>query len=104
MSERATLALHGAAGDVTLRVTGESSLRYFPRPSRLSIVVADQVIAVIELGRDFTTDVRVPAALITKSGGQIAFLADQMFIPGDREGTADRRHLAVRLYSVTASQ
>jgi hypothetical protein len=61
-------------------------------------------VSVLEPSRDFVADVRVPAALLAKAGGRILLSSDQMFIPGDRESTADRRHLAVRIYSVATSQ
>jgi hypothetical protein len=104
MSERAVLTVRGASRDVTLRIGGESTRRYFSRASRLTVAVAGQSVAVVEPAQDFVADVPVPAALLAKDGGRIVLTSDQMFIPGDREGTADRRHLAVRIYSVTTSQ
>ena len=104
MSERAVLALRGPTRDVTLRMSGESTRPYFPRPSRLTISAAGEAVSVVETSGDFVADVRLPAALLAKAAGQIVLTSDQMFIPGDREGTADRRHLAVRLYSVATSQ
>jgi hypothetical protein len=70
----------------------------------VTVSVDGQTVSVIEASRDFNADVAVPGALLAKAGGRIVLTSDQMFIPGDREGTADRRHLAVRLYSVTTSQ
>jgi hypothetical protein len=102
MSERATLAVHGS-GDLRLTIAGESPLRYFARPSRLTVSVAGETVAVLELSRDFASDVHIPAPLLAKGNGRIVLASDQMFIPGDREGTGDRRHLAVRIYSVTTS-
>jgi hypothetical protein len=104
MSERAVLAVRGPTRDVTLRILGESTRSYFSRPSRLTISAAGETVSVVETSRDFAADVRVPAGLLAKAAGQIVLTSDQMFIPGDREGTADRRHLAVRLYSVATSQ
>jgi hypothetical protein len=101
MSERATLAVMSGGRDVTLRITGESSLRYFSRPSRLSVAVGAETLSVLELASDFTKHVTIPAALLARSNGRVTLGADQMFIPGDRHGSADRRHLAVRIYSVT---
>jgi hypothetical protein len=103
MSERGTLVVVNGDRDVTLRMSGESPLRYFSRPSRLSIEVGGETLAVLELAGDFTGEVRIPAALLAKSNGRVTLSADQMFIPGDRTGSADRRHLAVRIYSVTTA-
>jgi hypothetical protein len=103
MTERAVLAVRGPNRDVTLTVAGESTLRYFPRASRLTISVAEETVAVLDTSGDFVAGVRVPGALLAKAGGHVVLAADQMFTPGDRDRTADRRHLAVRLYSVATS-
>jgi hypothetical protein len=103
MSDRATLAVHGGGGDVTLRIAGESPLRYFPRPSRLWVDAAGQTVASLQPSSDFTIDVRIPAALLVKGEGRVNLTADQAFVPGDRDGTADRRRLALRIYSVTST-
>ena len=103
MSERATMALRGGKGDVTLTITGEATRRYFPRGSRFTVLVAGQSAVTSDIGQDFALEVRIPRELLVRGDGRVTFETDQMFIPGDREGTADRRHLAVRLYSVTAS-
>jgi len=103
MSERATMAVRGGQGDVTLRLRGEATRRYFPRASTFTVSVAGQALTTVEIGRDFDFEVRVPRELLARGEGRVSFEADQLFIPGDREGTADRRHLAVRLYSLTAT-
>ena len=103
MSEQATLAVHGGQDDVMLRIRGEATGRYFPRASRFRVAVAGQALTTVEIGQDFDLAVRVPRELLARGDGHVSFEADQLFIPGDRQGTADRRHLAVRLYSVTAS-
>jgi hypothetical protein len=103
MSERAILVGRGVGRDLRLRIAGESPRRYFGRPSRLTVSVAGEIVAVLEPSRDFVSDVLIPAALLAKGNGRIALTSDQMFIPADRERTADRRHLAVRIYSVTTS-
>jgi Protein O-mannosyl-transferase TMEM260-like len=104
MSERAVVLVRGPTRDLMLKIAGESTRPYFRRASRVTVTVDGQTVSVIEASRDFNADVAVPGALLAKAGGRIVLTSDQMFIPGDREGTADRRHLAVRLYSVTTSQ
>jgi len=103
MSERATVALRGGSGDVTLRVRGEATRHYFSRPSRLTVSVSGQELTTADVGWDFDFEVPVPRDLLAKGDGRVSFASDQVFVPGDREGTADRRHLAIRIYSVAAS-
>ena len=102
MSERATLAVHHGGHDVRLRIDGESSLPYFPRATTLSVTVAGEPLAFLQPARDFAGEVVIPAALLDKGGGQVTLSADQMFRPGDRAGSQDLRHLALRIYSVSA--
>jgi hypothetical protein len=103
MSERATMQTSGATRDLRLSIVGESTLRYYPRPSRLTVRAGGETLGAFDLAADFVYEVTIPAAALAKSQGQVTLEADQMFIPGDRERTGDRRHLSVRLYSVTSS-
>jgi hypothetical protein len=101
MSERAVLWVTPTDRDVTLSVSGESTRRYFPRGSRITVTAGDRQLAVVDAETDFAASVRIPAALLAASGGRVVLASDQMFVPGDRTASPDRRHLAVRLYSVT---
>jgi hypothetical protein len=103
MSERATLAVHHGGRDVLLRIEGESPLRYFSRASTLSVTVAGEPVAQLQPASDFAAEVTIPAALLARAGGTVTLTADQMFRPGDREGSPDLRHLALRIYSVSAA-
>ncbi len=101
MSERAVLRVTPVDRDVTLTIAGESTRRYFPRGSRITVTAADRQLAVLDAETDFAGGVRIPAALLAASGGRVVLASDQMFVPGDRTASPDRRHLAVRIYSVT---
>jgi hypothetical protein len=103
MSEQAALAIHSGGHDVHLRIEGESSRRYFPRTSIVRLMAGQEEIGRLEPTRDFVWDVTVPASALAASGGKVLLTADQMFVPGDRDGSADRRHLAVRIYSIVGS-
>jgi transmembrane protein TMEM260 (protein O-mannosyltransferase) len=103
MSERATLTVHHGGRDVQLRIAGESSLPYFSRASLLTVTVAGEQVAQLQARRDFVGEVTLPAALLDRAAGKAVLSADQMFRPGDREGSQDLRHLALRIYSVAAA-
>jgi len=100
MSESATLRVHPGGHDVVLRIEGESPRRYFPRPSVLRVMAGDREIARLEPSSDFVFESVVPAAALAASGDVVTLTSDQMFVPGDRDRSADRRHLALRLYSI----
>jgi hypothetical protein len=99
MSERATIRVHNAGRPVVLRLTGESPLRYYPSAPTLTVSAGGQRLGEFHPDRDFTYEVPIPAAAIA-GDGRLTLESSAMFIPGNREGTADRRHLAIRMYGV----
>ena len=101
MSERAEIRVFAPPGDAVVRVEGESPRRYYSARTDLSITVGGTRVATVTPASDFSEEVRIPAALLAAADGRVVLECNQMFIPGDREGTADRRHLSLRLYSVS---
>jgi hypothetical protein len=101
MSESAVVQVHNAGRDVTLDVRGESPLRYFDEAPVLRITAGGQAISETRPASDFTVRVTIPAAALAAADGRIVLECNMFFIPGDRTGSADRRHLALRIYSVT---
>jgi hypothetical protein len=99
MSERATLWVRPLGRDVTLTLTGESPLRYFDRPSRVTISVAGREVGRFALSADFTHTAILPAGALEASAGQVIVESDQSFVPAERDGVLDRRRLALRIYS-----
>ena len=45
-------------------------------------------------------EVAVPADVLAAANGRITLTSDRGFVAGEKEGTADRRRLAIRVYSV----
>jgi hypothetical protein len=87
--------------DVTVRVRGESPLRYF---DALPVVVLRA--GARELGRflpggDFDESIHVPAAALTDAGGELTLTTSLSFVPDDRSGNGDRRRLGLRIYELT---
>jgi len=48
---------------------------------------------------DFTEDIVLPADALASADGRVVVESDKWFVPGDRDGSGDRRHLALRIYS-----
>jgi hypothetical protein len=101
MSERAVVRVHTAGRTVVLRVSGESPLRYFDEPPRIQVSAGNRVVAELTPTADFTAEVSIPADVLTAAGGLIVLTSDRSFVAGEKEGTADRRKLAVRVYSLS---
>jgi hypothetical protein len=99
MSERAVFWVRPVGRDVTLSVTGESPLRYFDRPPMVRISLGARELARFNPAADFRVSAALPADLLSAADGRVLIESDRWFSPADR-GEADRRHLALRVYSV----
>jgi hypothetical protein len=99
MTERATLWVRPVGRDVTLTVTGESPLRYFDAAPTVVFTAGGRELARFSPSADFTRDVVLPADALAAAEGRVVIESDKWFVPGERDGTADRRHLALRVYS-----
>jgi hypothetical protein len=100
MSETAVVQLHPAGRGVTLQVRGESPLRYFDSAPLVRISAGQRVISETRPADDFTVQVSIPSDVIAAARGRVVLESSAHFVPADRGGTADRRHLALRIYSV----
>ena len=84
-----------------MQLRGESPLRYFDQPARIRVSVGDRELSEIAPAADFTAEVAIPAEALTAADGRIVLTSDRSFVAGEREGTPDRRKLAVRVYSLS---
>jgi len=100
-SERAALRTTTVDRDLELQVTGESPMKYFAKPSRVAVRVGSQSLFSNGVAADFAWSIRIPASALSQSGGLITIESDQSFRPADRGQNADRRALALRIYSAT---
>jgi hypothetical protein len=101
MSERAVVWVRPIGREVTLRLTGESPLRYFPEAPEVRVTVAGQELTRFQPAADFTQEVRLPAELLASADGRVAIESTRWFSPADRGESADRRHLALRIYQAS---
>jgi hypothetical protein len=99
-SERSDLRLVDGTRDLVLRIAGESPLRYFDRPPNVVIRAADSVLFRAQPASDFDFSVKVPRAALEGANGTITLETDRVFVPAERSGSLDRRHLGLRVYSV----
>ena len=99
-SERSLLRIKGATGAVRISLKGESPLRYFKAPPTVRVTAAGNVIAQFRPDDDFDWTVTVPAGEVARAAGMIAIETDPVYLPGPAEGTADERHLGLRVYGL----
>ena len=41
----------------------------------------------------------LPADALAEADGRVAIISDKFFVPAERDGSPDKRHLALRIYS-----
>jgi hypothetical protein len=99
-SERSVLRIKGAAGAVGLAVRGESPLRYVDASPTVRVTAGERTIASFRPDADFAWRITIPAADLERGGGAIAIETDRVYLPGPAEGTADERHLGLRMYEI----
>ena len=102
-SERSVLRVKGGVGPVAIACSGESPLRYFDAPPDVRIMAGPRVVARFQPDADFEWRVTIPEADLSNAEGAIAIETDRVYMPGAAEGSADARHLGLRLYECRVS-
>lgn len=100
MSDRSVLWVRPVGRDVTLRLSGESPLRYYADAPVLRVTLGDAAVAEFRPSSDFTQEIGLPHAALVAADGRVVITSDKHFVPGARQGSGDMRRLAVRMYSV----
>jgi hypothetical protein len=102
ISEQGRLWIRPVGRDVVLTVTGESPLKYFDTAPSVRVSAAGRSLAQFAPSSDFTERIAIPAKALSGSGGIVTIDTNLWFSPAERSGAADKRHLALRIYSVRA--
>lgn len=84
---------------VTLTISGESPLRYFDAAPTVAVSIRDHIIARFNPSSDFTQSIVLPADALAAADGRVVIMSDKFFVPAQRDGSLDQRHLALRIYS-----
>jgi hypothetical protein len=79
---------------------GDYPAAYFHEPLRLWITAGDRTLAELHPPAEFVFEAEVPADALRDAGGVLVLRASGAFAPGELEGTADRRRLAARIYTL----
>lgn len=102
-SERAALRIVNANAPVEVRVQVESPRRYFDHDSIVRLSAAGRVFAEQVLADDGIIDAVVPPEALRASDGLVFLETSQTFVPAERDGTADRRRLGLRVFGVSVA-
>jgi hypothetical protein len=98
-AEHATLWVRPVGRDVALTLAGESPLRYYDTAPALTVTLAGREVARFSPPADFTQEVVLPADALAAADGRVVITSDKFFVPAARDGSPDKRHLALRIYS-----
>lgn len=101
MSDHATVVVRHAGRDVTLRLTGESPLKYFAQAPTVTIRAGDSVLLRFTPAADFSEEVTVQAARLDHPYARLVIETDRVFVPAEAGTSADRRRLGLRVYELT---
>ena len=101
MSEQSTLWVRPIGRDVTVRLEGESPLRYYDSAPHVQVLAGAREIAAFDPAADFQQEIVVPAGALADAGGRVTFKSSRFFVPGGSGGGGDQRHLAIRVYAVS---
>jgi hypothetical protein len=103
-AERATIRVHAPAdAALTCTIRGESTVRYFDRPSRVALRAGNRLLGEFQAADDYTWTVAVPPGALADAGGVLTLTTDQTFVPDERSGNGDRRRLGLRVYELELS-
>jgi hypothetical protein len=101
MSERSELWVRPVGRPVTLKVSGESPLRYFDAAPHVRVLIGDREVAAFDPATDFDLTIPLPPDILERSNGRVALESSKFFVPGGGGGGGDRRHLGLRIYRVS---
>ena len=100
-SERSALWVRPIGRPVTLRLTGESPLRYYDAPPHVRLLIGDREVAAFDPSSDFEQSATLSPDLLAQADGRVTVETSRFFVPGTPGGAGDQRHLALRIYEVT---
>ena len=98
-AEKSFLWVRPLGRSVTLTLSGESPLKYFDRAPTVAVTVGTREVARFNPSSDFSQDIVLPADALAAADGRVVVASDKFFVPAERDGSADQRHLALRIYS-----
>jgi hypothetical protein len=98
-AEKAILWVRPVGRNVTLTLSGESPLKYYGTAPAVVVSAGDREILRFNPTSDFTQEIVLPGDALAAADGRVVITSDKFFVPAQREGSPDQRHLALRMYS-----
>ena len=99
-SERATLRIIDASTAATITMRVERPRRYFDEDPVVRLSAGDRVLGETRFQTTELWSVTVPLADLQRGGGRVVLETNQTFMPAERGGPPDRRHLGLRVFGI----
>jgi hypothetical protein len=99
-SERSTLRIIDASSAVAITMRVERPRRYFDEDPVVRLSAGDRVLGETRFQSSELWSVTVPLADLQASRGRIVIETNQTFVPAERGGPPDRRHLGLRVFGI----
>jgi hypothetical protein len=99
-SEAARLRVRHGGHDLVLHLAGEDPLRNFDGAPIVVVRAGTEVLHRFEPASSFSIDVIVPRAALDSSEGLLTIETSRIFVPDERTGNGDDRHLGLRMFDV----
>lgn len=102
-SERSTLRLIDPSTPVAVGLHVESPRRYFDASPHVRLTAAGRVFAEATPDSDFVLEGVIPLDTLRAAKGLVILETDRVFVPAERGGPPDARHLGLRVFGVDVS-
>ncbi len=99
-SERSTLRVIDAVTPVVVAIRVERPRRYFDGDPTVRLMACDTLIGQTNFRETELWSVMVPIDALQGCKGRLTIVTDRTFVPAERGGAADRRHLGLRVFGV----
>jgi hypothetical protein len=99
-SERSALRFFDATTPVRVRLQIESPRRYFDQAPTVRLTAGGRVLAEAHPESGFTIEALVPIEVLNAANGLLVLETDRVFVPAERGGPPDQRHLGLRVFGV----
>ncbi len=99
-ADESTLVVQPEGTDLHLVLRGESPLKYYDRAPVVTIVAGDRELGRFTPSDDFSQDITLPVSALEAASGRVSIRTSLSFVPAERDGSADRRRLGLRLSAV----
>lgn len=100
MGPSAVIQIHDGGHDVVLQLRGDAPISWLGGAATVVVRAGEEVLSRFVVSDRFDLRLRIPAAALNRSRGQLSFESDRSFSPHAIFGTADRRTLSLRVFQL----